>query len=66
MDNPETLATLDTQDQGRSQTKHKNTTQKTKTISNTDPTKNRGEFRCLRGSAVPKTPPCYLYSQQTY
>jgi hypothetical protein len=36
MNNLKTLATLDTQDTGRGQTKH-NTTQKTKTISNTDP-----------------------------
>jgi hypothetical protein len=40
MDNPDTLATLDTQDIGRRQTKHKNTTQKTKKMSNTYPTKN--------------------------
>jgi len=40
MDNPETLATLDTQDTGRGQTKHKNTTQKTKKMRNTDHTKN--------------------------
>ena len=39
-DNPDTLATLDTQDTGRRQTKHKNTTQKTKTMSNKDLTKN--------------------------
>jgi len=47
MDNPETLSTLGNQDTGRRQTKHKNTTQhnttqKTKKMSNTDPTKNRG------------------------
>jgi len=41
MDNPETLTTLGTQDTGRRQTKH-NTTQKTKMMSNTDPTKKRG------------------------
>ena len=35
MDNPETLATLVTQDTGQKQTKHKNTTQKTKKISKT-------------------------------
>jgi len=40
MDNPDTLATLDTQDTERRETKHKNTAQKTKTISNTDLTKN--------------------------
>jgi len=42
MDNPERLAKLGTQDTGRRQTKHKDTTQKTKNISNTDPTKYRG------------------------
>jgi hypothetical protein len=29
MDNPETLAAMDTQDRGQRHTKHKNTTQKT-------------------------------------
>jgi hypothetical protein len=42
MDNPETLATLGTQDRGRIQTKQKKTTQNIKKMSNTDPTKNRG------------------------
>ena len=43
VDNPETMATLATQDTGRRQIKHK-TTQKTKKMSNTrtDPTKIRG------------------------
>ena len=40
MDNPETLATLDTQDTGRRQIKQ-NTTQKTKMMSNTDITKKQ-------------------------
>jgi hypothetical protein len=40
MDNPETLATLGSQDTGQRQTKQKNTTQKTKKMSNTDTTKN--------------------------
>jgi len=35
MVNPEKLATFGTQDTRRRQTKHKNTTQKTKTISDT-------------------------------
>jgi hypothetical protein len=35
-------ATLSTQDTGRRQTKQKNTTQKTKKMSNIDPTKNGG------------------------
>jgi len=42
MDNPENLATKGTQDTGRRQIKHKNTTQKTKTMSIPDPTKNPG------------------------
>jgi hypothetical protein len=41
LDNPETQATLDTQDTGRRQTKHKDTIQKTKKRSNKNPTKNR-------------------------
>jgi hypothetical protein len=40
MNNPEKLATSDTQDTGRRQTKTKNTTQKTKKISNTAPFEN--------------------------
>jgi len=41
MDNPEKLATLDTQDTERRHTKQiKRHTQKTKKMSNTDPTKN--------------------------
>ena len=43
MDNPETLATLGSQDTGQRQTKQKNTTQKTKKMSNTDTTKTSGE-----------------------
>jgi hypothetical protein len=38
MDNPETLATLGTQDAGRRQTLHKNKTQKIKKMSNTNHT----------------------------
>ena len=41
MDNTETLAILGTEDTGRRQTKH-NTTQRTKTIGKTEPTKTRG------------------------
>jgi hypothetical protein len=37
MENPETLVALCKHDKGRRQTKHKNTTQKTKQMSNTDP-----------------------------
>jgi hypothetical protein len=43
MDNPQPLATLDTQYTGRRQTKHKYIAQKVKRMSNTDPTKNGGE-----------------------
>jgi len=42
MDNPETLATLGTQDTGRRQIKQKNTRQKIQKVSNMDPTKNWG------------------------
>ena len=37
--------TLGTQETGQRQTKHKNTTQKTKKMTNMDPTKNHG-FNC--------------------
>jgi hypothetical protein len=37
MENPETLTALNEQDTKRRQTKYKNTTQKTKNRSNTDP-----------------------------
>jgi len=46
MDNPETLTTLGSQDTGRRQTKEKNTTQKTKKMSNTDPPTNGDEPMC--------------------
>ena len=51
MDNPETLATLSTQDTGRP-TKHKITTQKTKNMSNTDPAKIRGEEYSLCQTSI--------------
>jgi hypothetical protein len=41
MENPDTLAIYGEQDTGQTN-KTKNTTQKTKKMSNTDPTKNRG------------------------
>jgi hypothetical protein len=41
MDNPETLATPDTQDEDKQNKKH-NTAQKTKKMSNTDPTRKPG------------------------
>ena len=56
-DNPDTLATLDTQDTGRRQTKHKNTAQKTKTMSNTDLTKTGSELRCSQRVRSD----CFLY-----
>ena len=42
MHNPETMATLDTQDTGGHKTQKQNTTRKTKMNRNTDSTKNRG------------------------
>jgi len=42
MNNPETMATLGTQETGRRQIKHKDTTQKTKKMSQTDVTENWG------------------------
>ena len=42
MDNPETVATLGTQDIGLRHRQYKNTAQKTKKINNTDPTINGG------------------------
>ena len=53
MDNPETLATLGTQDTGRRQTKQKNTAYKTKMTSNTDPTKNRELSQVLASYKTP-------------
>ena len=51
-DNPDTLATLGTQDTGRRQSKHKDTTQKTKRRSNTD--QKSGVSSCAReGYTVP-------------
>ena len=49
MDNPETQTTLDTQDTGRKDKQNKNTKQKTKKMSNTDPPpKIEVEPRCWR------------------
>jgi len=51
MDNQETLAILSTRDTGRRQTKQEakhNTTQKTKIMSNTGPTKKPGVNPCAR------------------
>jgi hypothetical protein len=45
MDNPETLVTHGTQDTGRGK---QNKGHKTKKMSITDPTNNRGESRCSR------------------
>ena len=49
MDNPETLATLDTQDTGSRQTKQENITQKQKTklMSNTESTIKHGNGNML-------------------
>jgi len=49
-DNPETLVTLGTQDTGQRQTKHNNTTHRTKTMNNMDPTKQRGCTQMLAKS----------------
>jgi len=67
MENPETLATLDTQCTGRGQTKHKNITQKIKKMCNMDPAKNRGWIQVLaKGKQFLlhiKHMPCYSYIQ---
>ena len=42
MNNPETLAALGIQDTGQRQAKKNHTTQKTKKMSNSDPTKEQG------------------------
>jgi len=55
MDNPETLPTLCTKDTGRRQKKNHNTTQKTKKMSNTDPTKYQEWTQALTN------PSCYPY-----
>jgi len=63
MENLETQGTYGTQDTGRRQTKHNNTTQKTKKMSST--IKNQGLNPGAReGYAVPvsyKTSACYSY-----
>jgi len=56
MDNPDTLATLNTQDTGQRQTKQ-NTKQKTKKFSNTVFTKNKGEHMSSRRL----NSPCHKY-----
>jgi len=67
MDNPETFATLGTQDTERRQTKHKNRKQKTKKMSKTDLTKNRGGTQALaKGKQflhLTRHIPCNPYSQ---
>ena len=70
MDNPETLATLGTQDIGRQQQQKNNkknhTTQKTKKMSNTDPTNsvvNPGSLRVKQFLPLIRHPPCHSCSQ---
>ena len=54
MDNPETLATLGTQETGCRRTKQKHTTTyKIKMTSNTDPTKNRELSQVLPSYKTP-------------
>jgi len=64
MDNPETIATLDTQDTWRRTNKTENTTHKTKMP---DHTKNRGWTHVLaKGKQflfLIRHPPCYSYIQ---
>ena len=60
--NPETLATLCTQDTGRRQTKHINTTQKTKMMSNTNPQKTGDEPKSLVGKNMIFDNPWFLDS----
>ena len=63
--NPETLSTLGTHDTRRRQTKHKNTTQKTKTMSNMYPTKNprwtQVLAKCQQPLLLKSHPPCNSY-----
>jgi hypothetical protein len=63
MDNPETLATLSTQDTWRRRTKQKNSTHKVKQINNTNPNKNHGWTKVLvKGKQflyLIKHEPCY-------
>jgi len=65
MDNPETLATLGTQDAGRRQTLHKNKTQKIKKMSNTNHTGGEPRFSGRVKLFMPRTrhTSCYSYSQ---
>jgi len=58
MDNPETLATLGTQDKGRRQTKH-NTTQKTNKMSNMDPPKTQVLTKGKQFPPLLRLPTCY-------
>jgi len=70
MDNPETQATLGTQDTWWRQTKQKAQHRRTKMMSYTDPIKSRVWIKVLaKGKQpVPLTihPPCYLHSQYVW
>ena len=67
MDNQD--KTLGTKDTGRRHTKHKNITQETKKMSNTDPTKTRGwtPYTLTKGKqflSPIRHPPCYSHCQE--
>ena len=70
MQNPETLATLGTQDTGRRQTKQITQTQEIKKMRNTDTTKYRGLTdvlaKCKQVMPLIRRPPCYSYSPDVF
>jgi hypothetical protein len=70
MQNPETLATLGTQDTGRRQTKQITQTQEIKKMRNTDTTKYRGLtqvlVKCKQFIPLIRRPACCSYSPDVF